>query len=836
MEYNKSLPSFQNGVLGRRARERRDRPFYETSLAGCINMLPELLGPVSYRPGFIMSHPTRKNQKSFINEFVYSAAESYILEWADKYLRIHTANGVLTNPAKDITSISAAGLVTSTAHGLTNESEVFLFGEGYSPYLSSLSFHVNRVDANSFYLVDKLTNDTVVLTEAYGAGSFESIYEIATPFALEHVPNMRMATTANRAYVVCAPYAPYILTYNNELDWTITVQKRTADPFLGLVITSITKTNPAVVTTAEAHGFIEGDIIQIDGARGMTEINGLSFVVGGPSGTQFALVGIDSSAYGNYTASSAITTLAGAYPRQVLLYNGRLYFSGISAESLLVVGSRGPNVETGAVRYNDFTKGADDNSAVYLYIASSMNRGDVPMWMEATPKFIALGTFGSVFKIDGGEDNPNITPANRRSVSIDIVGARDSRPVFTGRDVVYIERGGQTLRSFQYSFYKDAYEAIDKSLLSPEITYPGLTQVSYTSGRPDIFWCVRSDGALTSSMIYSDEDIASWAVHSTQGNFIYLASMPRSNGFDRLYSVVERDGRYTLEYLETSPQLPERNSFYTGNKAIDSLRYKNRCYEIQKRIVRVDAARVHSGYRLETLTLSATTGEATVTTSSDTFEADWVGKLIRVAHIDGLESGYAEIIEYIDAREIKILITQDFSTDVVDAWYLSTRVIRGLYSLEGKRVNILADSMVHPPLTVTDGEIYLEYEVFYAIIGLGYFGYLETLDLDFGTIDANSAAGRDKQVNKVVISVIDSLGGRCSGKKLGYYEGKSIVDLRAGRDDWGRAPVPVTGMVPVTLIGDSELVKKVYITQDDPLPLTIAAIVPFMDVNEEVST
>lgn len=71
-------------------------------------------------------------------------------------------------------------------------------------------------------------------------------------------------------------------------------------------ITSITKTNPAVVTTSGAHGYSNGDYVYITGAAGMTEVNNRWFVVAGAAGTTFQLSGVDSSAYGTYTGSGSV--------------------------------------------------------------------------------------------------------------------------------------------------------------------------------------------------------------------------------------------------------------------------------------------------------------------------------------------------------------------------------------------------------------------------------------------------------------------------------------------------------------------------------------------------
>jgi len=70
-------------------------------------------------------------------------------------------------------------------------------------------------------------------------------------------------------------------------------------------ISAITKANPAVVTTG-THNLVDGDVVQITGVVGMTEVNNNSYIVNVTSSTQFELVDIDSTGYGTYTSGGHI--------------------------------------------------------------------------------------------------------------------------------------------------------------------------------------------------------------------------------------------------------------------------------------------------------------------------------------------------------------------------------------------------------------------------------------------------------------------------------------------------------------------------------------------------
>jgi uncharacterized protein (TIGR02217 family) len=66
-------------------------------------------------------------------------------------------------------------------------------------------------------------------------------------------------------------------------------------------ITAISKANPGVVT-ANAHGFLAGQVVYIAGVAGMTQVNNRAFTVANPAANSFQLQGENTIAYGTYTS------------------------------------------------------------------------------------------------------------------------------------------------------------------------------------------------------------------------------------------------------------------------------------------------------------------------------------------------------------------------------------------------------------------------------------------------------------------------------------------------------------------------------------------------------
>lgn len=69
------------------------------------------------------------------------------------------------------------------------------------------------------------------------------------------------------------------------------------------VITGVTATNPAVVTSS-AHGFVEGDAVKITSVQGMTQLNGNLYAVDNQATNTFELALTDASGYTAFATGS----------------------------------------------------------------------------------------------------------------------------------------------------------------------------------------------------------------------------------------------------------------------------------------------------------------------------------------------------------------------------------------------------------------------------------------------------------------------------------------------------------------------------------------------------
>lgn len=164
---------------------------------------------------------------------------------------------------------------------------------------------------------------------------------------------------------------------------------------------------------------------------------------------------------------------------------------------------------------------------------------------------------------------------------------------------------------------------------------------------------------------------------------------------------------------------------------------------------------------------------------------------------------------------------------------VAATTISGLDHLEGEQVVALANANVvrvdnlGAPLTVTNGSITLADAATPVHIGLSYTSDFETLDVDplQAARQGESFRGNPLNVGEVIVKVLDSRGGFIGpdSTKLNELPSREVAD--------SYDPLDLrTTEYRVTLEEDWSSNGRVFIRQSDPLPLTILAVVPDVDL------
>jgi hypothetical protein len=178
-------------------------------------------------------------------------------------------------------------------------------------------------------------------------------------------------------------------------------------------------------------------------------------------------------------------------------------------------------------------------------------------------------------------------------------------------------------------------------------------------------------------------------------------------------------------------------------------------------------------------------------------------------------------------RYVERLRTRIF-TDQEDAFFVDCGLtydgspvssLTGLWHLEGKAVQILADGAVHPPRTVSAGGITLDDSYSVVHVGLAYNSDLQTLPLAF---EGAQAAGQmmRKNVNAVAMRVTQS-----NLVKAGpSFTKLTEFPARDHTDPYNSPPALKTGELRFAIGPSWNPDGGVCVRQDQPLPLTILSM------------
>lgn len=150
--------------------------------------------------------------------------------------------------------------------------------------------------------------------------------------------------------------------------------------------------------------------------------------------------------------------------------------------------------------------------------------------------------------------------------------------------------------------------------------------------------------------------------------------------------------------------------------------------------------------------------------------------------------------------------------------------ITGLDYLEGKNVAILADGKVQAQQTVQNGSITLGTAASVVHVGLPYSSQVETLSSDLNT-DSGSVSAKKKRYVGAMVSVVNSRGGKVGSKESRMEEWLPEYPLT-----YDTATDLITTDKKFTFQGDYKTMPSVIVEQDEPLPFTVTAIMPIIQV------
>lgn len=869
MRANKPIENMVGGEISPLMHGRTDAPIYAKSLAKMENFLALPQGGAQYRNGFVFVTNTRLNQPACLYPFQFSDQQSYAVEVTPGKLRFYSPNGIITGNDTLITAVTKANpaVVTSAAHGYANGDKVTISGVLGMTQLNGNTYTVAGVTTNTYQLSG--IDSTGFTTYVSGGAAMQIVNISAITNANPGVITATHHQFANGDAVFISGVKGLVgLTGQQYLVAGVTTNTFTLTDIFGNAVDTTTMgsfTGTAIVQRVYeiANALLAADVFDLQHAQSAD-----TMYVTHQNYEPQKLIRKSNAlwTFGVFTRTGTDPfTGAGNWPRCVSFDSaGRLWYGGTKNNPQTIYGSDSP--DSGATHFDRFTVGtAATNSVTFTLAPLFSGKVDYLEWISNTNQFMVLGTFGSVRSLWGSAEGSPVTPTAVTSLPANVLGCAYTLPVANGDSLFYVQRGSQRLRSLEYDFYISGFTTKDQTLASEHLLQPGLKQIIQQRGTPDILWSCREDGKLL-GFTYSrpeQENYASWHRHYVGGSFVdqggttqpygfikSVCPVARTSGTDQLWISVQREinGQTigSVEYMADYQPYPYLRDFYTGkgNKAADTQRWLNALYETEKSAVYLDMANLYDGSSFgtaagATLTpASAAIGMGVVFTASQAvFNAAMVGRELRKQYdLLGNGGGRAVITAFTDSTHVTCSIVEAFNnTTAMDAgaWFLTATILTGLDYLEGETVQTMIDGGPGNDKTVTNGTITLDAPAATAVVGYGYTGTLETLNLDIGG-RTGSAATKPRVLIRAAIQFLNTLGAQFG---TDYYRLEQI-QFRPSSFQTDR-PVPLFSGNKMVYYEDewteqdNDPEKKMIVIQELPLPCTVLRFDPYVNTTDE---
>jgi hypothetical protein len=230
------------------------------------------------------------------------------------------------------------------------------------------------------------------------------------------------------------------------------------------------------------------------------------------------------------------------------------------------------------------------------------------------------------------------------------------------------------------------------------------------------------------------------------------------------------------------------------------------------------------------LTISAPTGNVTITADAPIFTTAMVGWVLRAG------SGIIQITAFQDTQTLIGTVTQTI-TDIIPndpldrpnvapmgEWSIDkpfTKIF-GLDHLDGYQVAVLADGGVVPGLVVQNGSITLPTQATKVIAGLGFQAQLQTMYLDLGQ-EANTVQGKRKKVSALSVRVKDSRGIK-AGRTFDHLV--PIKELNKVSTPMGQPVGLITRDERIIMDPLWDVPGQICLQVDDPVPATVLGVIP----------
>lgn len=572
--------SLNAGIIGPGMYSRTDLGKYKTGVKDAVNLLVRPEGGMFNRAGFMVStgHDNSTiDGKVRLFPFDLSDTARFMLEFGDKVMRvIYQGSYVLSSSvgAKAVTGVAATDPATLTmdpgdaASFATGNLAYFIDPDGTSA-LHGQVLRITGVSGGdvSFTIVG---GDTIDGTDpgwgTVGASAaLYLVYQTATPYDIEDLPQLVMAQDLEKAYIAHASYEPRVLRITAPDSWAFSSLNTgpsigvpgsvsaTVDVGSGATTYSYkvsaldTETGeegmPSTAATVNNDLSIAGNKNEVTWATvaGATaykvykDYNGIYGYIGITDGLSFIDENITADTADNPQSGRTPFQGAGNYPSFFTFIEQRLVGGGSDNQPQAVETSTSVSPENFS---RAFTPG--DSDAISFRVRAQKQNKIVAIMPADDPVIFTKGAEGYV---RGGDDKGYLTPTNIVLKTTTYRGSVEfPKPLLVGETIMHVQRDGSTIR--EYVPQRTDQESADLTLLARHLFRKRtITSWAYAQAPDSVVWVTTDSGELYSLTYTPEHDVWGWTRQMVAGRSVFVhqvETLPDGNE-DAVYIVVSRE-------------------------------------------------------------------------------------------------------------------------------------------------------------------------------------------------------------------------------------------------------------------------------------------------------
>ncbi len=825
------MTSFNAGEFSPLLEFRSDFSKYDNACSELENMYVLIQGPVVRRPGSkYIAEVKDSDDVTRLLRFEYAKTDAYVLEFGDLYMRVYR-NGAQVesagSPYEIVTPFSTEEL--PSIQFVQSADVVYLVDGNDPPQKLSRTGHTSwTIEDMNFagtgpFRDENTSTTTLTPSATTGAITLEAsaaIFDadhVGSIWQIRHLVDANSLTgilDANESSATITVEGSWHFTTHGSWTGLVTLQRSDDDgsnwaaalpPTYSKYDTNIDEideeTEPGIIYRVNMADFVSGSCtynlalsnyyqtgsVEITDFNTTTDVNATVIIeLGGTDATDKWSEGYWSDHRG--------------WPQTVEFHEQRLGFAGSETYPQTIWMSQTDD-------YNNMTIGTEDDDGL-IYVLPGQN----PIQWMLSSEFLFIGSIGGAGRLGGSDPDQALTPTNVEYKSQTRNGSALIQAVQAGGAILFVERSGMKVREFAYSLEQDKFVAPDLTILAEHITGDGVIEIAYQSRPYPLLWCVLDDGDIAVMGYNRENDVIGWSRVTTDGDYESVSVIP-STGEDQVWAIVNRTiDSSTVRYVEQF-------------QPIDWGTDQNDCFF-------VDSGGTFDGGAAVTVSGVTQAAPAVVTVSAmPTALAN--GDLVKFYGVGGMTDLNWKVYGVNEVNSVDLTFELRDPGDTIDINSVGftaftsggrvqevARTITGLDHLEGETISILGDGSQMSDETVASGSITIDNYAGVIHYGLPYTSELETMPLLFQEEGQGVSASRTTRISAVRVNFYKSL-----GVQVGTISGTEAVSFVDPSDDVSARVSLFSGWRQTPVLQGFWDIPTVYLKQEEPLPMTVKAIV-----------